>query len=62
MINSLLFLFMKNFKKTTIISIAFGLILFILSFAFYFNFSYMGARDRDIEKFILDNFIMMIIL
>lgn len=53
---------MQNFKKNTLISIAFGLILFVLSFALYFNFSYMGARDKDIEKFLLDNFIMMIVL
>jgi hypothetical protein len=53
---------MKTFKKTVLISLSFGLVLFLLSFLFYFNFSYMGARDKEIEKFLMDNFILFIIV
>lgn len=52
---------MKTFKKTVLISLSFGLALFLLSFLFYFNFSYMGARDKEVEKFLLDNFVLLII-
>ena len=47
---------MKNIKKNLWIGLIWALLLFVLSFVFFFNISYMGVRDRTIEKTITDNF------
>ena len=52
---------MKNIKKNLWIGLLWALLLFVLSFVFFFNISYMGVRDKTIEKTITDNFKSVII-
>jgi hypothetical protein len=52
---------MKNIKKNLWIGSVWALLLFVLSFLFFFNISYMGVRDKTIEKVITDNFMGVII-
>jgi hypothetical protein len=47
---------MKNIQKNLWIGLVWALLLFVLSFVFFFNISYMGVRDKTIEKVITDNF------
>jgi hypothetical protein len=52
---------MSKFNKNLWIGLVWALLLFALSFVFFFNLSYMGVRDRTIEKVITDNFKNVII-
>ena len=47
---------MKNIKKNLWIGSVWALLLFVLACLFFFNISYMGVRDKTIEKVITDNF------
>ena len=53
---------MKELKKHAGIALAFAVVLFLLSFVLYFSFSYMGVRDKEVEKFIVDHYKGMIVL
>jgi arylsulfatase A-like enzyme len=47
---------MKKNINTLWIGMAWALLLFVLSFVFFFNISFMGVSDKSIEKVITDNF------
>jgi hypothetical protein len=46
----------KVVQKSLLISLGFSLFLFLISFLLYLNFSYMGARNKEIEDIIFANF------
>ena len=51
-------------KPTTgglLISAGFSIFLFALTFVLYLNFSYMGARNKEIETIVFDNFKLLLL-
>lgn len=53
---------MKKFSKYIWTGLAWSILLFIISFLLFFNFSYMGVRDAQVEKMVRDNYAVFIIL
>ncbi|MGD2090809.1 MAG: sulfatase-like hydrolase/transferase [Candidatus Aminicenantes bacterium] len=45
-----------NIVKNIFISLGFSIFLFAITFALYLNFSYMGARNKEMETIIFNNF------
>lgn len=45
-----------NILKNIFISSGFSIFLFIITFVLYLNFSYMGARNKEMETIIFSNF------
>ncbi|HNX98772.1 MAG TPA: hypothetical protein PKK12_13940, partial [Candidatus Aminicenantes bacterium] len=46
----------KQIRKSLIVSTAFALALFGLTFLLYFSISYMGERDATIERIVLTEY------
>lgn len=46
----------EKFKKNILIGAGFSFFLFIITFVFYLNFSYMGARNKEIEDYVFKHF------
>jgi len=49
-------------KRNLFLGWAVALFLFILSFILFFNISYMGVRDQQVEKFIINKYLKLIII
>lgn len=52
----------EKFRRNILLSLGWAFFLFIISFALYLNFSYMGVRNEQIEKIVFSNFKMFLFL
>jgi len=53
---------LKKYKKNLYTGFSFSLILFIISFIMYLKFSYMGATDKEIERYVFSHYSLFLIL
>ena len=53
--------FKNKFKNNILTSAGFSVFLFAITFVLYLKFSYMGARNKEIEDFIFNNFKLLLL-